>query len=165
MSIPRTIRNFNAFVDGRTYFGRATEAKLPDVKIITEAHRGGGMAGPVGIDMGVEGMTSEITFAEWDPVLFKHLGKKTKFVLRPAQLGEDNFDADVIVASITGLITSPGLGDLKVGSSSSMKLIMDVRAFAFEINGEELINIDLVAGIRRVGGVDQMASMRRAMGI
>lgn len=126
MALPRTIRNFNAFVDGVSYFGIATEAKLPQVKIQTEAHRGSGMDGPVGIDMGTEGMTSEITFAEWNPVLLKKLGRQERFVLRPAQMGEDSAeDVDTIIATVGGLITAPETGDLKPGGSTTLKLIKD----------------------------------------
>lgn len=167
MSLPRTIRNFNAFVDGRSYFGRATEAKLPQPKIQTEGHRGAGMDGPVGLDMGMEGMTAEITFAEWDPVLFKALGRQERFVLRPAQLGEDTANADTIIATIGGLITATETGDLKPGqgAGSSLKLAMDVRYYRLEINGEEIMEIDLVNAKRVIGGVDQLKDIRRAMGI
>lgn len=167
MALPRTIRNFNAFVDGRSYFGRATEAKLPQPKIQTEAHRGAGMDGPVGIDMGTEAMSSEITFAEWDPNLLKMLGKQERFVLRPAQLGEDTPDADIIIVTVGGLITTNEYGDLKPGQAagSMLKLMMDVRYYRLEVNGETIHEIDLVNAKRIVGGVDQLKEIRRAMGI
>ncbi|PTE15154.1 phage major tail tube protein, partial [Cereibacter changlensis JA139] len=80
MALPRVIKNFNAFVDGISYFGLATEAKLPAVKLQTEAHRGAGMDGPVGIDVGMEGLSAEISFAEWSPALLKKLGRQERFV-------------------------------------------------------------------------------------
>ena len=116
MAIPRMLRNFNAFVDGISYFGLATEAKLPQLKIMTEAHRGAGMDGPVGIDMGVEGMTSEITFGEWSPELLKKPGLQQRFVLRPAAAGDVGDGADTIIATIGGLITGAETGDLKPGT-------------------------------------------------
>lgn len=165
MAYPRTIRNFNAFVDGISYFGKATEAKLPQVKVSTEAHRGAGMEGPIGIDMGLEGMTSEITFAEWDPALWKKLGRQERFVLRPMDRGEDNFESQTIIATVGGLITAPETGDLKPGANATLKLVMDVRYYRLEIDGEEVLEIDLVNAKRVIGGVDQMASARAAMGL
>lgn len=164
MGYPRTIRNFNAFVDGVGYFGIATEAKLPQVKVQTEAHRGAGMEGPVGLDMGLEGMTSEITFSEWSPTLLKKLGRQERFVFRPMQRGEDDVEATTIIATVGGLITIPDLGDLKPGTNSPLKLTMDVRYYRLEIDGEEIWEIDLVNAKRVIGGVDQMASARAAMG-
>ena len=164
MALPRTIRNFNAFVDGFGYFGIATEAKLPQPKVQTEAHRGAGMEGPVGIDMGLEGMTSEITFAEFDPVLFKKLGKQERFVLRPVQMGEEDFEATAIIATMGGLITTNEMGDLKPGTNVTLKLMMDVRSYKLEIDGDVVHDVDLVNAKRVIGGVDQMASARAAMG-
>lgn len=164
MPYPRTIRNYNAFVDGISYFGVSTEAKLPQVKLKTEAHRGAGMDGPIGLDMGLEGMTSEISFKEWNPALFKKLGRKERFVFRPVQTGEESFEADVIIATVEGLITETENGDLKPGTDAPLKLKMDVRYYRLEINGEEIFEIDLVNAKRVIGGVDQLASARAAMG-
>ena len=165
MALPRKIKNFNAFVDGTSYFGIATEAKLPQLKVMTEAHRGAGMDGPVGIDMGVEGMTAEITFGEWSPALLKKPGLQQRFVLRPAAAGEVGDSADTIIATIGGLITAAETGDLKPGTDTTLKLMMDVRYYRLEINGEQLVEIDLVNGKRVIGGVDQLADIRRAMGL
>lgn len=165
MALPRTIRNFNAFVDGISYFGKATEAKLPQPKVQTEAHRGAGMEGPVGIDMGLEGMTTEITFAEWDPALLKKFGKTERFVLRPAQLGEEDNEATAIIVTVAGLVTTSETGDLKPGTNATLKLTMDVRSYKLELDGETIHDIDLVNAKRVIDGVDQMASIRSAMGL
>jgi P2 family phage contractile tail tube protein len=165
LAIPRIIRNFNAFVDGVSYFGLATEAKLPQVKIQTEAHRGAGMDGPVGIDLGTEGMSCEITFAEWSPPLLKQVGTQLRYVLRPAAAAEIGEDVDTIIATVGGLITASETGDLKPGASATLKQAMDVRYYRLEINGQEIWEIDLVNGKRRVGGVDQLVGIRRAMGL
>jgi len=165
MALPRTIRNFNAFIDGFSYFGLASEAKLPQPKITTEAHRGAGMDGPVGIDMGTEAMSAEVTLSEHRPELLKLLGEQRRLVLRPAQVSPDGVDTDTIIATIGGLITATESGDLKPGANAVLKLVWDVRYYRLEMNGAELVEIDLVAGIRRIGGVDQLAQLRRAMGI
>lgn len=165
MQYPRFIRNFNVFIDGRSYFGRATEGKLPEVKIATAAHRGAGMDGPVGIDMGMEGMTAEVSMAEWDPILLKQLGTRQRLVFRPAAQGEDAAEAVPIIATIGGLITAHELPALKPGENSVMKLTIDVRTYRLEIAGEEVWNIDLPNAKRVIGGVDQLASIRKAMGL
>jgi P2 family phage contractile tail tube protein len=164
MALPRVIRNFNAFVDGISYFGIALEAKLPQLKVMTEAHRGAGMDGPVGIDMGIEGMTSEITLGEWKPELLAKTGTQQRFVLRPAAAG-DAGDVDTIIATIGGLITAAEQGDLKPGTNATLKLMMDVRTYRLEINGTVIHDVDLVNGRRVIGGVDQLADIRRAMGV
>lgn len=165
MAYPRFIRNFNVFIDGVSYFGRAVEGKLPDVKIATAAHRGAGMDGPVGIDMGLEGMSAEASMAEWDPVLLKKIGTEQRLVFRPAAQRDGEAEAVPIIATIGGLVTAHELPGLKPGENSVMKLTIDVRTYRLEIGGAEVWNIDLPNARRVIGGVDQLASIRKAMGL
>ncbi|WP_456386423.1 phage major tail tube protein [Profundibacter sp.] len=165
MAYPRTIRNFNVFIDGVSYFGRATEGKIPDLKISTSAHRGAGMDAPVGIDTGMEAMSAEVTMAEWDPALLKKIGKIERFVFRPAAKSEEDFSADTYIATIGGLLVTNEFGGLKPGDPATLKLSIDVREYRFEQNGEVLFDIDIQNGKRIIGGVDQLAEMRNAMGL
>lgn len=165
MALPRVIKNFNAFWDGISYFGLAESAKLPAVKIQTEAHRGSGMDGPVGQDVGMEGMSSEISFSEWSPAVLGKLGRQERFVLRPAMSGASDFLARPIIATLSGLITTSEPEDLKPGTVSKLKMVMDVRSYKLELDGRVVFDIDLVNARRVIGGVDQLAELRRAMGL
>lgn len=165
MAYPRIIRNFNVFVDGVSYFGKATEIKLPDVKIQTAAHRGAGMDGPVGVDMGMEGLAAELSCAEWDPTLLGKLGTVQRLVFRPAALAPDEVEATPIIGSVSGLITTQELPSVKPGEPSILKMAVDVRSYRLEIGGRAVFDIDLVAGKRVIDGVDQLASIRKAMGL
>ncbi|MGR3501615.1 phage major tail tube protein [Pseudaestuariivita sp.] len=164
INYPRTIRNFNAFVDGIGYAGIATEGKLPDLKLNEADHRGGGMDGIVAIDMGMEKMQATVTVAEWRPELITLFGTRRQMTLRPGELGEDNYDAVPMVATMRGRWSSDEFNDLKPGSEVPLKLTVSVDYFRFVHNGIELFEIDVRAGKRVIGGVDQMASMRAAMG-
>ncbi|PTE15911.1 phage major tail tube protein [Pseudogemmobacter blasticus] len=164
MALPRIIKNFNAFVDGISYFGLASEAKLPAVKVQTEGHRGAGMDGPVGVDVGMEALSAEITFTEWSSAVLKKLGRTERFVLRPAAGSSTDFSATTIIATMSGLITVSEPSDLKPGTAATLKIGMDVRTYKLEMDNEVIYEIDLVNAIRRIGGVDQLAEIRRAMG-
>lgn len=164
MSYPRFIRNYNAFVDGVSYFGLLRDGKMPDVKIMTAAHRGAGMDGPVAVDMGLEGMKAELTFAEWPAVILTKLGTLQRFVFRPAGKSDDGFNQTNIV-TCAGLISAPEFGGLKAGEESLLKLVMDVRQLRFEQDGTVLWDIDLESGKRVIGGVDQNATLRASMGL
>jgi P2 family phage contractile tail tube protein len=64
-----------------------------------------------------------------------------------------------------GLIATNETGDLKPGTNATLKMMMDVRYYRLEMDGEEIYEIDLVNTKRVIGGVDQMASARSAMGM
>lgn len=165
MALPRLIKNYNVFHDGISYFGLSSEAKLPSVKIQTEAHRGSGMDGAVGQDVGMESMSAEVTFSEWSAPILKTLGKVERFVLRPAMTSATDFSASTIIATLSGLITTSEPGDLKPGANAVLKVSMDVQTYKLELNGEVIFDIDLVNAKRVIGGVDQLAEIRRAMGM
>ncbi len=49
--LPKILRNFNVFVDGRGYAGKIDEITLPKLTIKTEEYRAGGMDIPINIDI------------------------------------------------------------------------------------------------------------------
>lgn len=161
---PRTIRDFNAFVDGRGYAGLCTDGKMPELKLKNASHRGAGMDGPVAIDMGTEAMQAELTLAQWVPELITMFGTRQRMAFRPAAMGEDDFVADEIVASLGGRFAVTNFADLKPGDDVPLKLTVEVDYFRMLMNGQELFEIDIRAGKRVIGGIDQLADKRRAMG-
>lgn len=165
MQYPRTIRNFGAFVDGVSYAGRVTDGKLPELKMQTASHRGAGMDAPVAVDMGMEALQAELTLAEWPPTLIKMFGTRQRLTLRPGAMGEDDFTADALVGTVGGRFTMVNFNELKAGSDVPMKLTVEVDYFRMLHNGVELFEIDVQAGKRVIGGVDQLASLRAAMGL
>ncbi len=162
---PRTIRDFVGFVDGVGYAGRGLEAKMPELKLILANHRGGGMDGTKAMDKGMEPMQSEMTFADWPPELITKFGTYQRLTLRPGARGEDDFTADSYVTSIGGLMTAVNFGDLKPGTDVPLKLNFEVDYFRMVHNEVELFEIDIRAYKRVIGGVDQLAETRRAMGL
>ncbi|MEM1077463.1 MAG: phage major tail tube protein [Pseudomonadota bacterium] len=164
MAYPRKIRNFNAFVDGIGYAGRVTEGMAPVMKIKGEEHRGAGMDAPVTVDMGMEALTTSLTFVEYLPALLKMVGTRQSIVLRPAQMGEADFETDTIIHTCRGRVMSVDPGTLKAGDETSLKLEMATDYYKLEMNGETLIDIDVENGVRIIDGVDQLAGIRAAMG-
>ena len=165
MQYPRTIRNFNAFIDGVSYAGRATEGKLPELKLMTASHRGAGMDGSVAQDMGMEAMKAEVTLAEWVPDLITLTGTHKRMTFRPGAMGQEDVTADSFVCTMGGLWSATNFGDLKAGSDVPLKLTLEVDYFRMLKDGVELFEIDIQAIKRVIGGVDQLADLRKAMGM
>ena len=83
MSFPAAIRDFNVFVDGFPYFGRATKAKTPDIKLVTEAFRGAGTGGEIDIGLGVQKLDGEWEFVEYDRAILILVGTVISLTTRP----------------------------------------------------------------------------------
>jgi len=166
--IPSVLRNFNAFVNGVGYAGRVTEAELPELKIKTEEHRAGGMDAPIDIDLGMEGMTAKLTFAEYTPEILGLFGKmdgnSARIQLRGA-LQRDGETAKACIVDLHGGFKSANMGSWKAGDLATSEHEMSVRYYKLRIADEDIIEIDIDNMIRKIRGIDELASIRDAIGM
>lgn len=165
MQYPRKIRNYNVFVDGVSYAGRVTKGEMPELKLVGADHRGGGMDGPIEQDMGMERMTAKLSFAEHSPALIRLFGSVIPLTLRAAAQGENSTDADAHVYTIRGRVKGSMIGTFETGNDTPLEFEVGLHAFRYAFNGDTLIDIDLEAGKRVIGGTDQLLAMRIAMGL
>jgi len=165
--LPKILKNFSAFVDGRGYAGRVDEITLPKLSIKTEEYRGGGMDVPIDIDLGMEKLEAEITFSEYDPELFRLFGimdnSTVNFTLRGGLQGTG--DAEPVVINLRGKIKELDSGSWKAGDKATLKCMIAIFYYKLTIDRRELIEIDAENMIRKINGVDQLSSMRQALGV
>lgn len=163
--IPRVLRNFSAFVNGSDYIGRVTEVELPDLKLKTEEHRGGGMDAPAELDMGMDALTSKVTFAEYIPDVLKAFGKLgtgQRLMFRGA-LQRDQETAVPCVVEMVGGFKSSTMGSWKAGDVATHEVEAALRYYKLEIGDEVIFEIDVDNMVRIVDGVDLLASQRAAI--
>jgi len=165
--LPKILKNFSAFVDGRGYAGRVDEITLPKLSIKTEEYRGGGMDVPIDIDLGMEKLEAEITFSEYDPELFRLFGimdnSTVNYTLRGGLQGTG--DAEPVVINLRGKIKELDSGSWKAGDKATLKCMIAIFYYTLTIDRRELIEIDAENMIRKINGVDQLSSMRQALGV
>lgn len=165
--IPKILKNFSAFVDTKGYAGKVDEVVLPKLTIKTEEHRAGGMDVPVEIDLGMEKLECELTFAEYDPDLFRLFGlidgRAVKMTLRGAIQADG--DAEPVVVNIEGAFRELDAGTWKAGDKATLKCMVAVRNYKLAINGDAIIEINAENMVRVINGVDQLATVRDAIGL
>ena len=166
--LPKILRNFNAFVDGRGFAGRIEEIHLPKLALKTEEFKAGGMDMPVQIDLGMEKLEAELTFAEYDSELFRLFGiignAGIAFTLRGCmQATSDN--TQPIVINLRGIIKELDAGTWKASEKTSLKCTVAAEYYKLTIDNRELIEIDAKNLVRKINGVDQLASLRNAIGM
>lgn len=164
--IPKILKNFNAFVDGRGYAGRVDEVTVPKLSLKMEEHRAGGMDAPVEIDLGMEKLESELTFAEYDKELFRLFGltdgKVVGITLRGAIQGGGETEA--VVINLRGQLKELDAGSWKAGDKATLKCSVALNYYKLIIGAEEIMEIDVENMIRVVNGIDQLAAIRKAIG-
>lgn len=165
---PRVLKNMNLFVDGRGYAGRVDEIELPKLTLKTEEHRTGGMDVPVEIDLGMEKLETSLTIADYDPDVFRLFGlldTQDKPVTVRGAIQRQGEPAQAVSISLRGGWKEIDSGTWKPGDKSTLKVSVALNYFRLTIAGEEVVEVDAKNLVRKVGGVDQMAEIRNAIGL
>jgi len=165
--IPKVLKNFNLFVDGRGYAGKCDEITPPKLTLKVDEHRAGGMDVPVELDMGMEKLNMEATLAEYVAEVISLFGLTTSGVKALTLRGALEGDEGVVpvVINIRATVKEIDLGTWKAGEKAAKKLQFACRYFKYTQDGTELVEIDVENMIRKINGVDQLEAQRKALGI
>ena len=165
--MPKILKNFNLFVDGRGYAGRAEEVSPPKLALKTEEFRGGGMDAPAVIDLGMEKLESSFTLVEYDPEILKQFGlvsgNSVQITLRGA-LVDDNTTTPMVIG-LRGMFTELDMGKFKAGDKATLQCCVACRYYSSEIDGENIVEIDVDNMVRKIDGQDVLADIRSALGM
>ncbi len=169
MSLPRKIKNFNLFNDGQNYVGQVAEVVLPKLTAKMEEWRGGGMDGPVDVDLGMEKLTMEWTAGGIIKQVLAQYGTLTHngVLLRfaGALQSDDLEEVKALEIVVRGRHSEIDMGTAKAGDDTAMKVTSSLSYYKVTLDGEDLIEIDLINFVKRVGGKDLMDPFRLALGL
>jgi P2 family phage contractile tail tube protein len=169
MGLPKKLKNFNVFDSGASYMGQVSEVQLPKLSRKMEAWRGAGMSGEVETDQGMEVMTMEHTYGgimrsileQWG--VLKHDGVQLRF--SGAYRAEDSDKYDTVEVTVRGRHKEIDMGTAKMAGETAFKVNTTLSYYKLVINGEDVLEIDVLAGVEKVKGVDRLADERKAIGL
>lgn len=165
--IPKILKNFNLFIDGRGYAGKCEEVNPPKLSIKSEEFRAGGMDAPIAIDMGMEKLEASFTISEYDKEVLKQFGlidgKSVQITLKGAL--QDDSAVSKIVIKLRGMYNELDMGKFSAGDKGSLACTISCRYYLLEMDGEQLIEIDIDNMTRIIGGEDKLVQIREAIGI
>ena len=165
--IPKILKNFNLFIDGRGYVGKCEEVNPPKLSIKSEEYKAGGMDAPISIDMGMEKLEASFTLSEYDKDILKQLGlisgNGVQVTLRGAL--QDDATTSPIIIKLRGMYSEMDMGKFAAGEKGTLACTIACRYYSLEIDGEQLIEVDIDNMTRIIGGVDKMVEIRDAIGI
>lgn len=162
------LKNINCFVDGRGYAGQIEDLNPPDLTLMTEEFRGGGMDAPDDIDMGMEKMATSFSFISYDMNILSLFGvaqgSTVPLVFRAVL---ESFDGSTKAVKITqrGKITKIARGAWKAGEKATLTVEMTLTMYQEEHDGNVIYDIDIDNMKRVINGVDRLAQQRAALGI
>ncbi|KQR50144.1 phage major tail tube protein [Acidovorax sp. Leaf160] len=169
MALPRKLKAFATFVDGTNYMGEMPEVTLPTLSRKMEEYRGGGMNGAIELDMGQEKMEAELKGAGWLVGLATKWGAAAHdaVLLRFAGAVQTDDDGRVTPVEVVmrGRLTERDPGSAKAGDMIERTYKYSLSYYKEVVDGQTQLEIDLVNMVENVGGVDNLAGVRAALGI
>lgn len=169
MGLPSKLKAFNVFNDGNNYQGQVAELVLPKLTKKMEEWRGSGMNGPIKYDMGQEAMTLEWTVGGMMRGVLEQWGISTHNGLMVRFAGgyqsPDTGTVDAVEVVVRGRHSEIEMGTAKSGEDTAIKIVTEVSYYKLTINGQDVIEIDLLGMVEKVNGTDRMSDLRKAIGL
>ncbi|WBQ17846.1 phage major tail tube protein [Sphingobium yanoikuyae] len=169
MGMARTLKDMMLFNEGLAYLGQVSSVTLPTLSRKMEEWRGGGMGGVAEMDMGLEAMELKSSFGGPMRDILRQYGVTNVggVYLRfaGAYQDDDTGTVDSVEVIVRGRHKEIEFGDQKVGEASEFSVTSSIVYYKLVWNGRTEIEIDVLAGIEMVDGVDRRAALRNAIGI
>lgn len=169
MGLPRKLKNFNVFNDGNSYMGQVAEVNLPKLTRKMEEWRAGGMNAPIKTDLGNEALSMECTYGGIMRQILeqygslKHDGVQLRFA--GAYQSDDSDMPDAVEVVVRGRHSEIDPGSSKAGDDTAFKVVTEISYYKLTINGEDVIEIDIMNMVEKIKGVDLLAKQRKAIGM
>jgi len=161
MGMPSKLKNLNLFNDGESYRGLVTEFKLPTLTRKMEEYRAGGMGQEkIEAEWKCGGLVREV-LRQYGTL--RHNGVQLRFA--GAYQRDDTGEVDAVEIVLRGRHSEIDPGTGKVGDDTEFSVKTTASYYKLSINGRTEIEIDMVAMIFIVDGVDLLQAQRRAIGI
>lgn len=171
MALPKKLKHMNLFYNGHSYMGVCAAVTVPKLARKMEAYRGGGMSGPVKVDLGHsdDGLQMEYTLGGLMLLELRSFGavRADGVQLRFAGSYQQDDTGEVTPVEVVarGRIEELDMGEAKPGENTEHQVSVTLTYYKLIINGRVEIEIDLLNMIYIVDGVDLDAAHRAAIGL
>lgn len=165
------VTNANIYLNGQNHLGKAEEVELPMIKQIMVQHKALGMIGSVEFFAGLDKMEAKIKWNSFYADTMKVAADPTKTVQLQVRASLETYDSGgrsaqkPLVAFLTAQYKDFPIGNFKQHDNVELTSMLSVTAIRLEIDGEEIISVDVLANVYKVAGTDALATYRANLGI
>lgn len=168
MKMPKQLKGFNIFVDGENQYGVTVDISRPKIARKTEDYTPGGAMMEMTVAHGFEKLEMEITSKGYDADMLKSMtsainGKLIRY--QGALQEEDGTEYRVLQGEARGRIIEADPGSDKQGEGGEHKFKIALVYWKETLDGEPVIEIDVMGNKAIFGGKDERVSLRRALGM
>ena len=165
-----TLSNANIYIDGNSLLGKAEEFKLPTVKFKMADHKAVGMIGMIKLPSGIEALEGEIKWNSfyadvWGRVLNPYAPVELQARGNLETHASNGRIAQVpYVVFLTAAFFEVPLGDFKQNDKAEFQSKFHANYIKQRVNNIDVLEIDAMANIYKVNGVDQLDAYRQNIG-
>jgi P2 family phage contractile tail tube protein len=166
----KQITNANVYIDGRSFLGKTEEVKLPEVVTTMVEHKALGMVGKLELPSGLDKMESTQKWNSLYPDVLMKAANPFQAVQLQCRSSMETYagggrTAQVpVVVFMTGTFKKFPLGNYKQHDNIEAETTMNVTYLRLVVDGKEIVEVDVLANIYKVGGLDLLADYRRNIG-
>ena len=164
------IVNANIYIDGTNLIGRAEEVKLPDIQAIMAEHKALGMVGKIELPSGFDKLEGEVKWNSLYEEAAKAMANPFKAVQLQCRSSIETYGAQgriqevSLVTFLTVMFKKNPLGTYKQHDNAEFSSAFGATYIKQVVDGEEVLELDYMANIFRVGGEDMLADYRSNIG-
>jgi len=162
--------NANVYVDGQSQLGKAEEINLPDITFMMSEHKALGMIGKFELFSGVDKMEATIKWNAFYTDVMKKFSDPRKALKLQVRSSLETYNSEGILAEVpcvaylTGYPKNFPAGNFKQHDNVETTSKMTITSYKLEIDGNPVIEIDSMANIYSVDGVDIFKNYRSNIG-
>ncbi len=164
------VTNANIYINGNNLLGRADEVKLPDVTAVMSEHKALGMVGKIELPSGFDKLEGEI---KWNSI-YRDVARLVANPFRSLQLQcRSNIEVygsggrvtqQPLVTFLTVTFKKNPMGTFKQNDNVELAATFSATYIKQVIGSEDVLELDYMANIFRVGGEDLLADYRANIG-
>jgi P2 family phage contractile tail tube protein len=161
----------NVYINNSSKHGQASEITCPEVNFIMNEYNSLGMYGTARFPNGIEAMeaTFKWTYPENDvQIAMANPQKAIDIMVRSSKAIYDNGGLDEelpVVILMRGFPTQHQGGSFQPRTDVEVESTLAVNYYKLEVDGEEIIEVDAINNIFKVGGEDILEQRRTNLGI
>ncbi|MGS0705809.1 phage major tail tube protein [Acinetobacter sp. ANC 3781] len=167
--LPRTLKNFNVFVNTYSWAGVAESVTIPKITKKTEDYRGAGMIGDIALSMGYEKLEGEVVYAGFDVKQYRQLGVCGTSDLPVRFVGvyerQDNCTSQTVEIYTRGQAIELDPGESKNGEKTEIKMSYNFTYYRMEVDGVVEVELDFVNGTERFGSSNVAEEIKKLLGL
>jgi P2 family phage contractile tail tube protein len=167
----KRITQANVYLESGSLLGQVEEINLPEIKFKGSEHKALGQHVAIELPTGIDKMEGKIKWTSFYADTLKIIGNPNKLLKLQIRGSLQEWEASAMTGEkqVTGYIRAtvanfPGF-TFKQHDNVDAESQLRIVGYKLEIDDKEIIEIDALANIHKVDGVDILANFRANLGI